>query len=915
LGASRIVADGLEIDGTDRVISPPVASSPGPTCAVDLKIWGKSKGFDSPYPLLAHLVDTAAFAYSLLSEHLSRNTARTLGLDNDEAIRRFAFLAGLHDLGKSTPAFQRQRPESREALTASGYLFPAGNPVYHDRATQLTLPETIESASRSTALTGSLGAACMLGGHHGIFHQLKPMELSPSGRLQISLREPQLGGGPWEIQRLQHVRELALAVGVPTALPDLGGHQLVMGAGVVVIADWLASQESVIGPSSFWPDWEQVDWAMQFDVKVEQASRSIREAGLSAPRVVSRTFSETFGFEPRSLQVSIEESFVQGEVKPGILVITAPMGVGKTEAALLASPRMGGDDSGVLFLLPTMATTDAMFDRVVGYAKRVAEGNTAEVSLIHSMAALNPAYSTLPQMQDDVTVSDDDETVAISSQWLRGRQRTLLAPIAAGTIDQLLAASLRSKRGFLRWLGVSGKTVIIDEAHSFDAYMHGLFVTALEWLGRFNIPVIVMSATLPGRVAEELVAAWCRGAQVAAPTEPCPYPGWQFMGRDGSHVIKQIPAEPSRIEVTSVMVKNWPSRWKSAVIERLMPVVDDGCALVVCNTVAEAQDLAGSLQVWATSNDIELLCLHSRFTQSDRRHLTDEVLRKFGPDGKSRPRKAVLIATQIVEQSLDVDFDLVISCLAPVANLLQRAGRGHRHPRDERPDLLNRPTLEVLVPVGTADALSCPKAWSFIYPNVYLERTWALALGGGSANHWVLPDDVQAMVDEVYGDLSTAGEDDELIGQMDREWLEARANSEARIPTPDALASLAELTSSFDEELLLATRLGISSELVICLWRGNGELYLDREMQHPLPSSVDVASVRAILGASIPLSSTARATQPIVGASEAPPAWAESAWLADAKVLVLNPSNADALIGSWKFTLDPLVGLRSERMS
>ncbi|MHB1571980.1 MAG: CRISPR-associated helicase Cas3', partial [Solirubrobacteraceae bacterium] len=498
-------------------------------------------------------------------------------------------------------------------------------------------------------------------------------------------------------------------------------------------------------------------------------------------------------------------------------------------------------------------------------------------------------------------------------QWLQGRRRTLLAPVAAGTIDQLLAVSLRSRRGFLRWLGLSGKTVVIDEAHSFDAYMHGILLTALTWLGKFGVPVIVMSATMPRRVAAEMVRAWCDGAGVDAPEDACPYPGWLFVGSDGATQRSEVPADTVSVDVQTVRVGDWASSWTSTVQWRLAPIERDGCALVVCNTVAEAQRLTTALVPLAVEHDVELICLHARFRQGDRRRITQDVLAKFGPGGQQRPRRAVLVATQIVEQSLDVDFDVVLSCLAPVAALLQRAGRGHRHARPSRPAGLATPRLEVLVPVGPDGELSVPKAWGFIYPEVYLQRTWVHALARGLASKWGLPGDVQALVDVVYGDLADVESDEALLAQLDREWLDARANSDARIPGPDAMGSLADLTASFDDELLLATRLGLSSRQVVCAWGHPSGLSLDQEGRVPIPVAGSREATRLVLAASIPLNRASGATRAIEDASTPPSEWSDDTWLADAALLVLDPATATADVGGWRLSLDPLTGLRSER--
>ncbi len=885
---------------------------------VEFRLWGKSKGLTQPYPLLAHLVDTSAVAYALVKDHLPLSTIASLGLDreDDTQLRSFAFVAGLHDLGKATPVFQRRDGEGRAALAAQGYGFPAGPEVFHDHATQLSLPEALRAAGFNAplgdALDGQLGLSCMLGGHHGVFKTVQSYELHISERPNLIYREPQLGEGEWEAQREAHVTALALAVDAPWEMPDLSGHQLVLAAGVVVISDWLASQEDSIGPPASWPSWEKSDWGAWFDAKTVAASDAVRSSGLEAPRFTPMSFADSFGGnEPRPLQASLDVHLSE-DASPGILVVAAPMGVGKTEAALLASQRMGAQDSGVLFLLPTMATADAMFGRVVDYARRVIAGETVEAALVHSMASLNVTYTDLPDRNVD-PISDDAETVAVASRWLRGRQRTLLAPVAAGTIDQLLAATLRSRRGFLRWLGLSGKTVIIDEAHSFDAYMHGLLITALTWLGRFGVPVIVMSATLPERISREMVEAWCRGAGVEAPNEQCPYPGWQHVSVGGEIASDLVGSPDVTLGVRVVEVPRWSKEWTARVEERLAGVETEGCALVVCNTVADAQELVGALAPWAEQHEIELSCLHARFRQQDRRDLTQKALASFGGPAESRPRRAVLVATQIVEQSLDVDFDIVISCLAPVAALLQRAGRGHRHDRP-RPAAMGSPMLEVLVPVDGAGELAFPKAWGYVYPEVYLERTWEISLGGGTTSSWALPGDVQGVVDQIYGSMADAELSPALLEQMDKEWLESHANPISRIPEPDAMASLAELSSKFDEELLLATRLGMETTQVVCAWSHPMGLTLDEAGTQPLPETLSREAIRAVLGASVPLRSTSGFTKAIASVSAAPERWADDPWLDEAVVLALDPTTRTAQAPGWVFHLDPLAGLLMERV-
>jgi CRISPR-associated endonuclease/helicase Cas3 len=831
---------------------------------------------------------------------------------DDQSLRQVAFLAGMHDLGKATPCFQSQNDLMKSELASAGFDFPAGKAVMHARATQLTLPEAVGVDVLGSSLSGVLGSACMLGGHHGTFPILEAVELHASRRSSLTAFNPTLGKGDWGSVRSQLVELVADATGTDPTKTPIEGTGLVVGAGLVVISDWLASQDVFIRSPESWPDWEHVDWQTYFKDRAEEAVEHIRSAGLMPFRHEARSFSEVFGFAPRPLQESLEDHFSQDNTAGGILVATAPMGVGKTEAALRAASHMGGDDSGVLFLLPTMATANAMFGRVADYAESSSSTQFTEVGLVHSMAGLHEQFLALPD-PNWVHISDDDDVDgarAVSSRWLRGRQKTLLAPVAAATIDQLLAATLKARRSYLRWLGVTGKVVIIDEAHSFDAYMNGLLCLALQWLGRFGVPVVIMSATMPTRVTCELVEAWCKGAGVDPPDVRCPYPGWLHVNETG--VTSAAVESPDIIlSIRSIEVADWNKNWILAAQQRLTPVETEGCALVVCNTVAEAQQLTRALTPWADEHGVDLTCLHSRFLNGDRAAITEEVLKKFGPDGRCRPKRAVLVATQIVEQSLDVDFDLVISALAPIAPLLQRSGRGHRHNRP-RPAKLATPALDVLVPVND-EGLSIPRAWQFVYPPTYFQRTWLHALQRGTRTDIHLPDDVQGIVDAVYGDLDDI--DDDVITQMDAEWVQKYANPSSRIPAPDALSSLSAMSAEEDEQLILATRLGIDSVPLLCVWRHDNTRTLDRDGLTPLPSGEPTKNeVRAILGNVVNLRRTRSLTEALQGLPVSPPEWGNSPYLNDLIILEFDPVSEKLALGDIIFSLSDTMGVQQERI-
>ena len=416
-----------------------------------------------------------------------------------------------------------------------------------------------------------------------------------------------------------------------------------------------------------------------------------------------------------------------------------------------------------------------MFGRVRGYAReRAAAG--APLTLLHSMAWLNTWYTGEEAADGQVLTGDDDgEDRFAPTDWLLGRRRGLCAPWAVGTIDQVLMAVLTSRYNVLRMFGLAGKTVIVDEVHACDPYMQGLLRQLLRWLGRLGTPVVLLSATVTSPSARQLITAYLEGAlgkhRAAGRAEQAEvhYPGWIYAdAAEGvvTGVRVQAPARrPLRVDLREIASRAAggtgaavPDRQAVLRAELAGVVAGGGCALVICTTVDEAQQAFCQLRDWfgelrdAGADPPVLDLLHARFPMRQRGEITGQVMERYGTKGHrggTRPRAAVLVATAIVEQSLDLDFDVVISDLAPVALLLQRAGRCWRH-EDlgviTRPRWAAGPRLVVLVPPGGPARPRLFRSWTAIYDEVLLARTCRLL---ASRDVIRIPGDVQGLVNAV----------------------------------------------------------------------------------------------------------------------------------------------------------------------
>ncbi|WP_329453743.1 CRISPR-associated helicase Cas3' (plasmid) [Streptomyces sp. NBC_01724] len=860
-------------------------------------MWGKEKGLPRPYPVVCHLLDTAAVFQVLwdvlLGDGTRERIAESLALTVDESRAVVSFWAGLHDLGKITPPFQVQVPEVYTSIRAD-FRYASAPGAEQDRlfrhevASHWALVELFEDAGypgvgRLVRTAVSHQVAQLLGGHHGCFGAvLKAKELA-----RASEYRPGLGKDGWAQQRRAHFVELRRIVGA-TAVPERGlpSELAVVVAGLVVVADWLASQtgaiESRMPPVGWRGTAEELDAHWKGAQTV--APGLVSAARLGRAEFEAEHFGDMFPFAPNALQADLVGQLPGlAEGGPGLVLVTAPTGDGKTEAALYAASVLGrsAGSRGLYFALPTMATADAMFPRVSGFASQALSGERA-LTLLHSMAWLSPAYSREEQSEAGSTsrdvVSADEETVLEAGAWLRGPKRGLLAPLGAGTIDQALSAVLPLRHNALRLFGLSDKVFVVDEAHAYGPWMHQLLLRLLEWLGAFRAPVVLLSATLTGRTAGALVDAYRRGAGFLEPSVVAPrYPGWLFASAATGDVSVPREIASGRARTLSVSVRHveWdtsdssaqvpvPGGRRQAIRDVLRPVAEEGgTALVCCTTVAEAQQTFRDLRAAFP----ELACregglrlLHSRYPADVRRRITASCEAAYGkplsPDDVVRPRPAsILVATQVVEQSLDLDFDLVVSDLAPLAQLLQRAGRGRRHERGAagRPGWAfpeDRPELVVLDPFGVpgsgSGAGAPPRSWGTVYDGGLLTRT-SLILAGCAEKGIAVPGDVQRLVDSVY--------EDEFVDTLDasvREELR-RMDAERRVGeiAEEHLAALVGVCSPADvagdlhrlsrreegvTEELLATRLGADSGRVVCLYeQGDGVLSLDGAGRVPLP--------------------------------------------------------------------------------
>lgn len=819
--------------------------------------WGKRRGLEAPdgttreYPLTSHLCDAAAAALTLWHLHTAPGVRQWIATELDmtmtEAGRFVAYLAGLHDIGKAVPCFQYQDGTDK---------------IRHETGSYLAAPTLIDHPERVDPFTSGIAHRIgeILGGHHGLY---QPVDR----RTRRPLRVPELGGPEWDLARRNIHTELRahLNPALPARLPEPVAAVL---TGLVIVADWIVSDTRWLLDAQ----WEApTNIAERWDHTLNTTRDRIHQLGLTHPTPEPLDLARILGGTNRSpnpLQRSILDDF--RPTGPGLLTIATPTGSGKTETAWIAAHKLGTATGrhGTLMCLPTQATTNSMWART---------STTVDdtVTLAHSMAAFHSPYRHYSTHDPDAL------------RWLNGKKRPMLSAHAVVTIDQLLAAGLTAKHNAIRQWALTGKTVIVDEVHACDVYMLTILTRVLEWLGRLHVPVVLLSATLPGHVSRQLTAAYLTGAGNTDPDpRPVSYPGWVW------HPITGAPVNPrSRAEITRahartarVTVAHYTGRVETAAINAVRPVVNEGgCAAVVCSTIDTAQrvytrirDTYPGLRVWL---------LHSRFPHSRRAEIETEIVDLFGRGG-SRP-DGVVVATSVIEQSLDVDFDFMVSELAPAALLFQRLGRVWRH-QNPRPAWATEPTLQVLDTHG-----DLPHGPAAIYRDsrheLHTTRT-ALAEHGTTI---CIPEDVSTLVQQVH-DRDLATPDD---AQSQRERRDAGLADIVAIPAPRQLGHLHAMTRPDVDDATVASRLGMDTVRLIPAHIGvDGRYYLDPKHETPYPEG---RPSHRFVAAALAASLTCPATW-IRGWPATPDAWAGT-HLADA-LLFPNAAYGGLL-------LDPELGL------
>lgn len=737
-------------------------------------LWAKKENQDGQelwLPLITHLLDTKKVINWLYNNWLNGSQREIMqqDLSEEELQKLVKFIGFTHDIGKATPAFQTKASYNRdreldeeliEKLLRSGFSdINDFLPSAREKSPHACAGETL---LENEGLNESVAA--IIGAHHGkptdkYFDYEDQLTDYTSNYFQ-SDNDSKLKTN-WQQVQKELIKYGLDVVGYKKLedIPNIGQQQAVLLTGLLIMADWIASSEYLNGdPEKPMFPLIRLDQSykdINMEERYENAINMWDVSGHWTPRPVfdvDKHYEKRWGFKPRVVQKLMSQA-ISKIADPGIIIIEAGMGIGKTEIALTAVEQLSilSKTNGIFMGLPTQATSNAMFSRVDKWVDELAEEENANIpiKLMHGKAQFNEENMKLPRAENV-----GEQGAVVVNSWFSGK-KSMLADFSIGTIDHLLLMSLKQKHLFLRHLGLSGKIVIIDEIHAYDAYMNSYLRQTLQWLGAYHIPVIALSATLPEKKRKELITSYYKGKyskklkftddwgnNSAYPLLTC---------LDGNQV-KQFDAFPKSNSSVGNKIIRLNCDDEELMEQIANSIKNGGVAGVVVNTVKRAQKLSKLVP-----KGIKSLTLHSSFLANDRTRLEEQLQNYIGKNAK-RPEKMIVIGTQVLEQSLDIDFDVLFTDIAPMDLILQRMGRLHRH-KIERPKDLTTPTTYIL---GINSFGDYGEANESIYEKYLLMKTDYFL--SKSIN---LPEDISPLVQKVYDPTN-----DEKISGLSKPYQE-----------------------------------------------------------------------------------------------------------------------------------------------
>jgi len=741
------------------------------------RYWGKTSSSNKYHLLPYHNLDVAAVGFYLISNESlwGPRLMKDLGLSKDQLIWLFVFYLALHDIGKFATSFQGLRKGMSPDLVEAEFGFP-----YTERHDSLGFflwqkkikyqfqeVELIQNFmfSKKSLRTLEIGMQIVMG-HHGI---------PPKTDLQAIksyFKEEDMCAAMQYVQeistmflpKIKNILEILENVEFKTKFKT---YSWIL-SGITVLADWLGSSL---------PEGSYVSEVLSLEEYWEKRALPFAE---NAIKNINFSFSNPSPFsgirnlfpfisKPTPLQKWAETIPIEKE--PSFFILEDRTGSGKSEAAITLAHRIlnKGSAKGIYIALPTKTTSDAMYDRMKKpYRRMFSNEHLPSLILSHGSKHLSSSFQQsvgLEYIKGNTEYDKELSGEAYCNAWFSDNgKKAMLADVGIGTIDQAIIGILPARHQSLRLLGLSNKVLIVDEVHSYNPYMNKLLQILLEAHATYGGSVILLSATLHKSMKQDYISAYCRGLDnreipILAKEQPFP---------TATQLSKNIYIEEEISVLEDAKIKSTKIEFiydESTVLKIIENSRKAGkCICWIRNTVSDAKKSYDKVKDKAQIPTEDILLFHSRFAMQDRINIEKTTLFSFGKKSTEKERKGkVLIATQVVEQSLDLDFDVIISDLAPIDLLMQRKGRQYRHPRDCKGNIIKEQGAEDMRPDPIFYVFSPPptnnpkKDWlsanfpgtQCVYSNVgQLWLTQKILLEKKSIN----PCNTRELIESVYSD-------------------------------------------------------------------------------------------------------------------------------------------------------------------
>ena len=682
------------------------------------KIWAKTAPKKS---LINHMMETGIVAKCLtdttngIYHPVLNRLSEITGCDSDTLLTKIVFICAIHDIGKIHPTFQGRDEETLEILKQEGLNQVSFDTRFRHEQYGANIFDRLSAEDVDIKNSDIISQIIRM------HHQKEQKKNSDIDIIKIDDKEKAKKWRHIQNEIYDYIKNVFQFDNLNLINKNISKSELfvVQNAilGIMITADWIASNSYVFDNQQY----ENVDEFLES--RKNQALKFLNNEGLIRQQIpVMQDFKSAFGFNGRPVQNDVEKIVHKNDIK--CMLIESDCGSGKTEAALYAAAVLGNRSglSGIYMGLPTGVSAEAIQDRVDEFLTSHGMRNT-KLYTSKSMLLMEP----------------DKKPV-----WTDMSRQRLLAASAVGTVDQVMTAARLVRFESVRMDGLSSKVLIIDEIHAYDAYMLAVINDLLKICGELGVPVIMLSATLPISTKNDLLGVLCDG-DIELHNG---YPMISYVTKDGKiheHVSHQyMPDKKISCELLPILNDN-----DKIARYAVDAVKDGGCECVIMNTVADAICVYDKIKK-NKKNDCKIILYHSRMTINARDETSRKILAMCGKDRTKRPERVIIVGTQVLEQSLDIDVDYMITAICPIDLLFQRIGRYHRHgdAGTIREHVVVANTVQVLIPSD----LSSYGGTEYVYEKCYLDATIdAIREHNG---HLLIPSGMPDMINYVYSHAS-----------------------------------------------------------------------------------------------------------------------------------------------------------------